>query len=67
MKKHFRSCLKDSHRNSMSKENPLPETTALQCLEADDTVKDFMGKSSSKKLDDMYKRIQSSVNTAAAD
>ena len=66
VKKHFCSCIKDSHRKSMSKENTLPDSIALQCLKADDAVKDFMGKSFPKKLDDTYKRIQSLVNAAAA-
>ena len=64
--KFFRSCLKDSLRKSMSKEHPLPESMALRCLQADDSVKDFMGKSFPKKFDDIYKRIQSSVNASAA-
>lgn len=64
--KHFRSCLKGSLRKAMSKENPLPDSKALQCLKTDDAIKDFMGKSFPKKLDDTYKRIQSSVNAAAA-
>ena len=64
--KFFRSCIKDSLRKSMSKEHPLPESTALRCLQADDSVKDFMGNSFPKKFDDIYKRIQSSVNAAAA-
>ena len=64
--KFFRSCLKDSLRKSMSKEHPLPVSTALHCLQADDSVKDFMGKSFPKKFDYIYKRIQSFVNAAAA-
>ena len=64
--KFFRSCVKDSLRKSMSKEHLLPESTALRCLQADDSVIDFMGNSFPKKFDDIYKRIQSFVNAAAA-
>ena len=64
--KYFRTCLKDSHRKSMSKENPLPDSPALRCPKADDAVKDIMGKAFPKKMDDSYKRIQSSVNAPAA-
>lgn len=49
----------------MSKENPLPDSAAFECLRADDAIKDFTGKSFPKKLEDIYKCVQSSINAAA--
>ena len=50
----------------MSRENPLPNFRALCCLRVDDNFRDFLGGSFPKKMDDRYKRVQSSINAAAA-
>ena len=63
---HFRSCLSGSVRKAMGKEHPLPNCQALRCLQADDTIKDFMDKDFPKKTDDRYKRMQSAVNASVA-
>ena len=63
---HFRSYLSGPVRKAMGKEQPLPSCQALRCLQADDTIKDFMDKDFPKKTDDRYKRIQSAVNASVA-
>ena len=63
---HFRSCLSNPVRKAMAKERPLPNSVALKCLEADDAIVDFMGKSFPTKVDKQYKRMQTAVITAAA-
>ena len=50
----------------MAKERPLPNSVALKCLEADDAIVDFMGKSFPTKVDKQYKRMQTAVIAAAA-
>ena len=50
----------------MGREIPLPNCHALRCLQADDTIKDFMDKDFPKKTDDRYKRMQSAVNASVA-
>lgn len=63
---HFRSCLSGSVRKAMGRETPLPNCQALRCLQADDTIRDFMDKDFPKKTDDRYKRMQSAVNASVA-
>ena len=63
---HFRSCLSHPVRKAMAKENPLPSSVALKCLEADDAIVDFMGKNFPTKIDKQYKRMQSATIAAAA-
>jgi hypothetical protein len=63
---HFRSCLSGSVRKAMGRETPLPNCHALRCLQADDTIRDFMDKDFPKKTDDRYKRMQSAVNASVA-
>ena len=50
-------------RKAMAKERPL---VALKCLEADDAIVDFMGKSFLSKADKQYKRMQTAIIAAAA-
>ena len=66
MTKFFRSCLKEAHRKSISRGNPLTNSQALRCLKVDDDFRDFLGGSFPKKMDDRYKRVQYSINAAAA-
>ena len=49
----------------MAREISLPNCHTLRCLQADDTIKDFMN-DFSKKTDDRYKRMQSAVNASVA-
>lgn len=49
----------------MVKERP-PNSVALKCLEADDAIVDFMGKSFPSKVDKQYKRMQTAIIAAAA-
>ena len=51
---------------SERREIPLPNCHALRCLQADDTIKDFMNRDFPKKTDDRYKRMQSAVNASVA-
>ena len=50
----------------MGREIPLPNCHTLRCLQADDTIKDFMDKDFLKKTDDHYKRMQSALNMSVA-
>ena len=66
VKSHFRKCLTSSIRKSMAKDDPLPDHPCLKCLQADDSIVDFLGKDFPVKLDNQLKRIQSAILTAAA-
>ena len=62
---HFRSCLSGSG-DGEGGETPLPNCQALRCLQAGDTIRDFMDKDFPKKAGDRYKRMQSAVNASVA-
>ena len=49
----------------MAKDRPLPNSVALKCLEADDAIVDFMGKSFPTKVNKQYKRMQTAIIAAA--
>ena len=66
VKSHFRSCLTSSIRKSMAKDDPLPDHAYLKCVQADDSIVDFLGKDFPVKTDNQLKRVQSAVLSAAA-
>ena len=66
MNTHFHTCLPKEVRNSMARENPLPDIPALCSPETDDVIVDYMGSDFPSKPDDHYKRIQTAVILAGA-
>ena len=66
VKTHFRSCLAPPLRKAMAKDDPLPNSQFLKCLQADDDIVHFAGKDFPKVVDNKYKRIQPAVLASAA-
>ena len=66
VKSHFRNCLTGPVRKSMAKDDPLPDHDSLKCLQADDSIVDFLGRDFPAKHDNQLKRAQSAILAAAA-
>ena len=50
----------------MAKDDPLPDHASLKCLQADDSLVDFLGKDFPTKHDNQLKRVQSAILASAA-
>ena len=66
VKSHFRKCLTSSIRKSMAKDDPLLDHPSLKCLQADDSIVDFLGRDFPTKSDNQLKRVQSAILATAA-
>ena len=66
VKSHFRKCLTSSIRKSMAKDDPLPDHPSLKCLQADDSIVDFLGRDFPTKSDNQLKQVQSAILATAA-